>query len=87
MLTKQDINELQETFATKDDLKNNQIDLKKEIQELKEELRANTNAIVGEIRTVIEMLGENIGKTKGHDTTLDDHEERIQKIEQTLPLN
>jgi hypothetical protein len=44
MLTKQDINELQETFATKDDLKNNQIDLKKEIQELKEELRANTNA-------------------------------------------
>jgi hypothetical protein len=50
-------------------------------------LRANTNAIVGEIRTVIEMLGENIGKTKGHDTTLDDHEERIQKIEQTLPLN
>jgi len=47
----------------------------------KEDLDNRTNSIINEIKTVIEMIGEFIGKTKNQEEILDTHEHRLDKLE------
>jgi hypothetical protein len=74
MLTNVDINKLKKIFVTK--------------KELRKAVEEQTAIIVGEIKTVLEIVGEmstkldgTIKVINGHTVSIGGHEERIQKIE------
>ncbi|MFA9289031.1 MAG: hypothetical protein ACEQSA_04080 [Weeksellaceae bacterium] len=76
MLTKNDIELLKEVFATKAEIQHfvTKDEFKKEINSLRKVMKANTDMIVEEFRTAIELIGT---AQRG----VDDHEKRIQKLE------
>ena len=102
MITQKDIKKLKTIFPTKEDLKNElrayatKDDLKNELRPyatkdyLRTMMKENTDIIVGEIRKIIDMIGHNIEEMRktqsGNKEIFDDHEKRINLLEQKTIL-
>lgn len=85
MITQEDIMKLKRVFATKEDLK--RFATKEEVSTA---IKECTDAIVKEVGTVIEMMGDFINRTerleveaRGTRVILGDFESRLQKLEQS----
>jgi len=81
MLTKNDIELLKEIFVTKEEF---HTDLKELKNDLRNEIRQNTESVVNEIHGMVNMLGEYIHRTENNEQKLknisiilNDHEARL----------
>ncbi len=95
MITNNDVSKLKKVFATKKDLK--AFATKKDLKGFatKEDLRAfatkndlkglptkeDIGALAEDIHTVINMIGDSLDKNKEQDDILDNHERRLDKLE------
>ena len=89
MITQNDIKKLKTIFPTKDDLKN-ELRAYATKDYLRTMMKENTDIIVGEIRKIIDMIGHNIEEMRktqsGNKEIFDDHEKRINLLEQKTIL-
>ncbi len=97
MITTSDINKLKIVFVTKEYLKKElkkelsnyptKDDLKKELknyptkEDLKKELAVVINEITNVVTTLSEGIQESLDKLKDHDLALENHEHRLDKLE------
>lgn len=88
---------LENSFATKDEFKELSKEvqvIKKDLKELKDDVgglkntvatkvstKEDIKALSEDIRIVINMIGESLGQNKEQDNILDNHERRLDKVE------
>ena len=94
MLTKDDFKQLEEKFATKDDLKKLSKELrdefatKKDMEQMRDQI---IQVIVDQVSTLTSMIGDStaeikrsLGNIDKHEAILSAHEVRLDRIEQSI---
>ncbi|PIQ72715.1 hypothetical protein COY13_04180 [Candidatus Roizmanbacteria bacterium CG_4_10_14_0_2_um_filter_36_35] len=80
MISDKDIKKLEIVFVTKEEFKKEINDLKRTVV-TKREFNRTSDEIIDSIKQVINMIGESLEDNKEQDNILDDHERRLDKVE------
>jgi len=84
--TKEDIkllsNKFEAKFATKDEMNDGFINMDKKIDNLSDRLQKNTEDLIELITTGFDSLEKSSSRINEYDSILDDHEKRIERIEE-----